>query len=55
MSLQVVEIVAALGVGLFGLLLLALGLGKVQDLGDSLELVGRRPTLGGRLGVPSAG
>ena len=41
MSLQAVEIVAALGVGLFGLLLLALGLGKVQDLGDSLELVGR--------------
>ena len=41
MGLQAVEIVVALVVGLFGLLLLALGLGKAQDLGDSLEIVSR--------------
>ena len=39
MGLQGVEIVLALGVGLAGLLLLALGLGKVQDMTDSLEFV----------------
>jgi cadmium resistance protein CadD (predicted permease) len=41
MGLQAVEIVVALVVGLFGLLLLALGLRKAQDLDDSLEIVSR--------------
>jgi hypothetical protein len=39
MGLQGVEIVLALGVGLAGLLLLALGLGKVEDMTGSLEFV----------------
>jgi len=39
LGLQGVEIVVALGVGLVGLVLLALNLGKVGDMGDSLEVV----------------
>jgi hypothetical protein len=41
LGLQGVEIVAVLGVGLVGLLLLALGLSEVGDMGASLEVVGR--------------
>ena len=41
LGLQAVMIVIALVAGLTGLLLLKVGLGKVQDVGDSLELVSR--------------